>query len=1028
MDVLEPPAPWADDYQKAVPHGKSKWQPPTDEAYGLGSQWFDMSTTPPQSPFPQDDFVGDPLHPGADVNCRDAWGQTPRHHYYISTLDKNYTLLDAASEGDDDYIADLLQSGADVNCRDVWGQTPLHHAVNAGGLESVRVLLSQPGVSTKARDHMNETALDLARKQVCPAIVQALEEFDACIPLDIVAPSPKPKRQSFILDVLWLKALSREQSDLSSTKHRDAGSSGNSASDDRVDACGATFSRTPFTSFLEEEYSFSSLFGTLLRVRRRKAELANVRKRRESVTYDNSEYLTGIPEVSANSPELDEGFIKSDLSDGRPSPTWPPRRRELEDLGKRADDLSGDVQFESTSENDGTTWDRAIDVCCGPNARLRYNNGDAGNRRRAPDADRDATNVERHVSTSPTKALGTDFTGEPHLVSRHDNDPSFDPDQRHHISVLSTPGRTSPPDGTESDGPGDSLLLNILPQLARSNAGMITCSQQPSSEHDSCEERLRTSVARRSIGSDFILTSSGSLAATAIFSEARKDLESLRFCIEDLEGNFDDSADSSQDESGRFVNSRQWLGTDVAQDEGATGSGNQETVTEGGGEHHSSYTDTSASQRSGAPSSTDDARARKRPRPDDTSKDHVRADTALDHKRTKLLDKRFICCFHDGPGQKCFGTDETISEVIKRLAEQHNTHVCDRCWSLKEEHEDSDLVHGVTCRDYCLSPQCHDTSRTVGHRHEFDQRSCGRKTSRVRPGDSEAIYRFIYYLIHAGLDAPAEVYTPKRSSHLGSVPRQGRRKATREELMARADDLETKLRQGENQNAANVARIEGLEQDFEKQAALICELEKQKRRIIVMLSDALRTGKFPDHAGHASLRERVREDAPDALSYEIHSVLTPTRSNDSQGSGPSPIQEDSGIPGYPHRIQAIRRQSSNQGAPLQPSSSGDFDRSPPHERKSIHASRLHLAPVTHLPDDYLCSHEPTVDPSLSRQFVQQQDTNASLMSPRAPPQEWYDFDHDFDVTDGSDTVAYNEFLLDGVDQQRTVAKQYVFGA
>jgi hypothetical protein len=458
------------------------------------------------------------------------------------------------------------------------------------------------------------------------------------------------------------------------------------------------------------------------------------------------------------------------------------------------------------------------------------------------------------------------------------------------LPVPSSPERFLSSEVIETDRQGDLLLpqddrsICNYSQPARSHVGMVSCVQRPSSEHHSWEERPGTSESRTSGSPYTTIASSETCAATVVFSEAREDLERLRLAIRDLENGSETSSDGSQNDPDIYANACRRSRAHGTQTDSVTIHGNQGTTTEGQGVPRGSCTNTVASPGNGAPSSFSDTQARKRVHPDDTCEGDTRAATGLEHKRIKLPDNRFICCFHNRPGQECSGTDETVSEVIKKLAEHHNTHVCDRCWSLKEVRGEPDLVHGVTCRDYCLSPQCHDVSRTVGHRHEFDQRLCGRKTSRVRPGDSEAVFRFIYSLVHPDLDTPADVYTSMRSSHLGSISRQGRRKPTREELTVRADDLEKKLEEGEKQNATNAARIAQLEQDFGKQTALICELEKQKRRIIVMLSDALRTGNFPDRGGHLSLRERVREDAPDALSFESHSVLTPATSSGSQRS------------------------------------------------------------------------------------------------------------------------------------------------
>lgn len=157
----------------------------------------------------------------------------------------------------------------------------------------------------------------------------------------------------------------------------------------------------------------------------------------------------------------------------------------------------------------------------------------------------------------------------------------------------------------------------------------------------------------------------------------------------------------------------------------------------------------------------------------------------------------------------------------------------------------------------------------------------------MRPTDAKAIYRFVYLLVHPSLEVPAEILTSRRSGHLDSVPRQGRRKPTREELTARIDSLERTLEEGDKQNVANVVHIERLERELAAGKEKTSELEKQKRRIIAMLSDALRTGMFPDQSGHNSLIGRVEEDAPSALDYRTQSLLTPSDS-DGTPSGKAP--------------------------------------------------------------------------------------------------------------------------------------------
>jgi hypothetical protein len=385
--------------------------------------------------------------------------------------------------------------------------------------------------------------------------------------------------------------------------------------------------------------------------------------------------------------------------------------------------------------------------------------------------------------------------------------------------------------------------------------------------------------------STVIATPPASRTAAPIFAEAREDLKRLQADIGDLSDG-SDSLETSASDSDTLFSPEQL-------NDHTTNNDNEETVADTG-KKTGLRTDTGESTSPfGGPST------HKRSQLDDTNENHARAETAVDRKRTKLSNLRFICCFHDGPGRKCSGTDDTISEVLKNLAEQHDTHVCGQCWVLKVKDGVSGLpVHpngSETCLDYCLSPQCHGFTPTIGYRHRFDQRICKTKTSRVRPGDAEAVYRFIFRLAHGEFDLPSSVWTTEHSLHLDAMPRQSRRKPNKEELAARANDLEKKLEEGHEQNAAYFGRICELEQKLtdaefatRKAEQKNGDLEKQTRRIIAMLSDALRTGIFIDQAGHASLLVRVEEDAPSALSYRAQALFTPSTSDDSQRSSTTP--------------------------------------------------------------------------------------------------------------------------------------------
>ena len=103
---------------------------------------------------------------------------------------------------------------------------------------------------------------------------------------------------------------------------------------------------------------------------------------------------------------------------------------------------------------------------------------------------------------------------------------------------------------------------------------------------------------------------------------------------------------------------------------------------------------------------------------------------------------------------------------------------------------------------------------------------------------------------------------------------------------------------GERQNITKTKRIKELEQELinsrcamDIQGARNSDLEKQMRRVVAMLWDALRTGTFADHAGHVSLLARVKEDAPEALRLLPQTIVTPDESGSSRQSSTPPIQE-----------------------------------------------------------------------------------------------------------------------------------------
>jgi hypothetical protein len=380
-------------------------------------------------------------------------------------------------------------------------------------------------------------------------------------------------------------------------------------------------------------------------------------------------------------------------------------------------------------------------------------------------------------------------------------------------------------------------------------------------------------------------------AAPSRFGEARLELERLRLGIETLEDGSESSSDISRSEPDILTDIDYSWELDIESDVSGSTNDNEEGSESHHGDTGSSRINAVRTCVTGTLGSTAQANCRKRQRLCNANDGGARAEVSLSEKRSKLASKRFKCCFRDGPGQKCLGTDETICEVLKNLSDHHDTHVCDRCWALKVRDESSGLfVHPPDCLDHCLSPQCHETTPTMGYRHEFHPDTCGgRKTSRVRPGDGEAAYRFIFSLIHPALQSPAEVVTAEHSLHRGAMPRQGRRKATREELTTQADHLGRRLKDLERKHVEETNEISRLKQELsdghstiERNREKTASLEAKMRRVVAILGDALRTGVFRDQQGHRSLLMRVGEDAPDALGLFSHPSPSPPESTTGQ--------------------------------------------------------------------------------------------------------------------------------------------------
>lgn len=87
------------------------------------------------------------------------------------------------------------------------------------------------------------------------------------------------------------------------------------------------------------------------------------------------------------------------------------------------------------------------------------------------------------------------------------------------------------------------------------------------------------------------------------------------------------------------------------------------------------------------------------------------------------------------------------------------------------------------------------------------------------------------------------------------------------------------------------------------------------------------------------------------------------------------------------------------------------------------------APVAHMPPNgHSHAHQPSVDFGFPAQHPQEQRMSMSILSPPSQPQDLNSFDHNFDMPDASDPVAYSDFLLDELDRPSHTHGQSPFGS
>lgn len=97
------------------------------------------------------------------VNAMDNLKRTALHH--------------AAYEGQSGILEDLLRHTdriSHLNTPDQEGNAPLHLAVLSGDVDTVRLLLAQPGIQLNRKNKWNETPLHLAKYEVKSLIIEHL--------------------------------------------------------------------------------------------------------------------------------------------------------------------------------------------------------------------------------------------------------------------------------------------------------------------------------------------------------------------------------------------------------------------------------------------------------------------------------------------------------------------------------------------------------------------------------------------------------------------------------------------------------------------------------------------------------------------------------------------------------------------------------------------------------------------------------------------------------------------------------------
>lgn len=95
---------------------------------------------------------------------------------------KHLPLHEAAALGKVDAVAQLIEWGTPIDSQQWTGGTPFYQACEFGELESAKMLLNM-GADPDVRDQWGQSALDVAIRHNCEAIVDLIDSEPRCAKL-----------------------------------------------------------------------------------------------------------------------------------------------------------------------------------------------------------------------------------------------------------------------------------------------------------------------------------------------------------------------------------------------------------------------------------------------------------------------------------------------------------------------------------------------------------------------------------------------------------------------------------------------------------------------------------------------------------------------------------------------------------------------------------------------------------------------------------------------------------------------------